>query len=214
MHSYLIIGNQTRRDKEIQARLLGFHISPFDVITISASETLIGIKDVREFIAKIQLAPSQSPLVAGLIPDASMLSKDAQQALLKTIEEPPSTAIIFLGVAQKNILTATILSRCESVVLTATDEPSRALSISASFIDEILSSSFGQRLSLLSVPCKTKEDSKIFLRDAISILSEKLTAQSSKDTKQIATILTRLIHLYTVNQASMNMQLLIENAFL
>lgn len=214
MHSYLIIGDQTHRDKEIQARLLDLHISPFDVITISVSETVIGIKNVREFITNIQLTPSKSPFVAGLIPDASMLSNDARQALLKTLEEPPTNAIIFMGIAQQNVLPATILSRCECIVLKATNESAGDLNISASCIDEILSSTFGQRLSLLSLPCKTKEDSKIFLRDAISILSKKLTTQSSKDTKQIATILTRLIHLYSVNQASMNMQLLIESAFL
>ncbi len=216
MHSYLIIGSLEQiRLTEIQARLDALDISEFDVITINASQSSIGINDVREFISKLQLLPSQSPMVAGIISDASLLTMEAQQALLKTLEEPPSTAILFLGISQKNILLPTILSRLESVVL---KEKNTALtpnrSIDEALIENLLNASSGQRLSILSLPCKTKEESKVFLSDAINILREKLALHTSSNTTHIATILTRLLKLYDINQSSMNMQLLIESAFL
>lgn len=216
MHSYLIIGSlEQSRLTEIQARLDALDISKFDVITINTSQSSIGINDVRDFISKLQLLPSQSPMVAGIISDASLLTMEAQQALLKTLEEPPSTAILFLGISQKNILLPTILSRLESVVLKEKNtalNPNR--SIDESLIENLLNASSGQRLSILSLPCKTKEDSRIFLSDAIHILQKKLTCSPSTHTTQISTILTRLMKLYDINQSSMNMQLLIESAFL
>lgn len=215
MHSYLIIGSlEQNRTKEIQARLDHLDISAFDVITMNASQSSIGINDVREFISKLQLLPSQSPMIAGIIPDGALLTNEAQQALLKTLEEPPSKTIIFIGIAQKNILSATILSRCECVVVKDMKGPSQALSINQAFINDVLSSSFGQRLSMLANPCKTKEESRLFLSDAIHILREKLDPHTSSNTTQISTILTRLMKLYDINQSSMNMQLLIESAFL
>lgn len=214
MHAYLYIGAESDRTEAIKTRLHAARISPFDTITITMSETTIGIKDVREFIAKLQLIPSQSPLVAGLIADASILTKEAQQALLKTLEEPPPTAIIILGITQQNTLLPTILSRCECIVLKEKNEPTASSTITEAFIDDLLVASSGLRFSLLSVPCKTKEDSKLFLRDAIALLRKKNIEHTAKNTTNIPTILARLINLYSVNQASMNMQLLIESAFL
>lgn len=216
MHSYLIIGSlEQSRTKEIQARLDTLDISAFDVITINASQSLIGINDVREFISRLQLLPSESPMLAGVISDASLLTIEAQQALLKTLEEPPPTAILFLGISQKNTLLPTVLSRLESVVL---KEQHTALtstrSINEESINSLLSVSSGQRLSILQLPCKTKEESRLFLSDAIHILREKLSSHTSSNKQQISTILTRLMKLYDVNQSSMNMQLLIESAFL
>jgi len=216
MHSYLIIGSDEQsRTKEIQARLDALDIFVFDVITINASQSSIGINDVREFISRLQLLPSQSPMVAGIIPDASLLTMEAQQALLKTLEEPPSTAILFLGISQKNMLLPTVLSRLESVVLKEQNTTlTSTRSINKDSIISLLSASSGQRLSILSLPCKTKEESKLFLSDAIDILREQLLTPTSSNTNQISTILTRLMKLYDINQSSMNMQLLIESAFL
>lgn len=215
MHSYLIIGTKEDRAKEILSRLSSFQISPFDTITITESETSIGIKDVREFITKLQLKPTQSPTSAGVIPDAGLLTHDAQQALLKTLEEPPSTAVIYMGIAQQNTLLPTILSRCESITLKPTPVNIQAFHIiTPAFIDELLIASSGNRLKLLATPCKTKEDSRIFLSEAIVLLQKKLMQNPTHDTTHIATILKRLITLYDVNQSSMNMQLLIESAFL
>ena len=216
MHSYLIIGSLEQiRLTEIQARLDALDISEFDVITINASQSSIGINDVREFISKLQLLPSQSPMVAGIISDASLLTMEAQQALLKTLEEPPTTAILFLGISQKNMLLPTVLSRLESVVLKekyTVLAPNR--SIDEALIENLLNASSGQRLSMLSLPCKTKEESRVFLSDAIHILRKKLTRPPSAHATQISTILTRLMKLYDLNQSSMNMQLLLESAFL
>lgn len=214
MHSYIIVGNKKDRDDDIQARLLSLHVSPVDVVTIRSSETSIGIKDVREFISTVQLSPTHSPVLAGLIPDASMLTIDAQQALLKTLEEPPPSTIIILGTSQHHALLPTILSRCECIVLKTTPENDSSSTINESVLNDILNASSGLRLSLLASPCKTKESSTTFLHDALTILRDKITKQSVTDTTQIITILKRLLHLYTVNHSSMNMQLLIESAFL
>lgn len=215
MHAYLIIGDTIDREKEIQSRLSTLRISPFDIVTIMQSETSVGIKNVREFINALQLTPSQSLMTAGVVPDAGLLTPDAQQAILKTLEEPPIDTVLFLGVSQENILLETIRSRCERVVLKSTPiDVNTFHSITPAFIDELLMASSGHRLTLLAGPCKTKDDARIFLSEAIILLREKLQGHIDNDTMHIHTILTRLTKLYDVNQASMNMQLLIESAFL
>lgn len=73
------------------------------------------------------------------------------------------TCCNLLGVTQKNVLLETILSRCESIILkTAPVDVGAFHSITPAFIDELVVASSGNRLSMLSLPCKTKEDSRIF----------------------------------------------------
>lgn len=215
MHSYLIIGEEKDRTTEIQNRIQASRVSPFDVIVINEKEPSIGIKDVREFIAKLQLIPSSSSIIYGIINDASRLTTEAQQALLKTLEEPPPQVRILLGISQQNVLLPTILSRCECVIINnKRNNTTAAHSVSDDFIENLLLKSPGQRLLMLSIPLKTKEESILFLNEALHILRKKLVDSSSFQARQTSTLISRLLKLYDTNQSSLNMQLLIESAFL
>jgi len=83
-----------------------------DLIEIDAASNR-SIDNIRELIAKIALAPSQGKYKIYVIDEAHQLTKDASNALLKTLEEPPSHAIFVLATTEPEKLLPTIISRCQ-----------------------------------------------------------------------------------------------------
>ena len=70
------------------------------------------VADVDQFIESLKMMPHGS-ISVGVIDDADLLSEIAQNKLLKTIEEPPEMAVIFLVVSNRQRLLSTIRSRCK-----------------------------------------------------------------------------------------------------
>lgn len=73
----------------------------------------IGVDDIREqVIGDIQIKPYSSPYKIYIIDEAEKLTVQAQNALLKTIEEPPAYGIVILLTTNADLFLQTILSRC------------------------------------------------------------------------------------------------------
>ncbi len=72
-----------------------------------------GVDDVRSIIEQVSYSPTQGKYRVFIIDEVHMLSAAAFNALLKTLEEPPSYAIFILCTTEPNKLPATILSRCQ-----------------------------------------------------------------------------------------------------
>ncbi len=83
-----------------------------DLIEIDAASNT-GVDDVRELRDKINFAPSQGRYKVYIIDEVHMLSTAAFNALLKTLEEPPSHAIFILATTEVQKIPATVLSRCQ-----------------------------------------------------------------------------------------------------
>jgi DNA polymerase-3 subunit delta' len=75
----------------------------------------VSIEQVRSLIARLGGRPSRAPMRATLIDDAETLNLSAQNALLKTLEEPPGNAIIFLVARSERTLLDTLRSRMRLV---------------------------------------------------------------------------------------------------
>lgn len=73
----------------------------------------IKIKQIHDFIRKIQLKPYFSKFKIGVITSAEKMTKEAQNALLKTLEEPPKNTFLILTTISVNKLLPTIISRCQ-----------------------------------------------------------------------------------------------------
>lgn len=87
----------------------GLHL---DVIEIDAASNR-GIDEIRELRDKIALAPSAGKKKIYIIDEVHMLTKEAFNALLKTLEEPPSHAVFILATTEPQKIPATILSRVQ-----------------------------------------------------------------------------------------------------
>jgi len=83
-----------------------------DLIEIDGASNR-GIDDIRELKEKINLAPTQAAKKVYVIDEVHMLTKEAFNALLKTLEEPPEHAFFILCTTEPKKLPETIISRCQ-----------------------------------------------------------------------------------------------------
>ena len=83
-----------------------------DLIEIDAASHR-GIDDIRELRDGIKFAPSKSKYKVFILDEAHQLSKDAANALLKILEEPPAHAIFILATTEIHKMIPTIISRCQ-----------------------------------------------------------------------------------------------------
>ena len=112
-HSLCLITNsQEDRENFVNKVLTAEKIQPVDLIRIEADST--GIAEVRRLKAFLALKPFASPFKLALL-DGDSLSMEAQQALLKTLEEPPDQSLVIIYTANQARLLPTIISRCQTV---------------------------------------------------------------------------------------------------
>ncbi len=71
------------------------------------------VEDIRNLIDQVRIPPQIGRYSVYIIDEVHMLSKDAFNALLKTLEEPPSYAVFILATTEKHKVIPTILSRCQ-----------------------------------------------------------------------------------------------------
>ncbi len=71
------------------------------------------VEDIRRIIDQVAYSPDQGKYRIYILDEAHMLTNAASNALLKTLEEPPSYAIFILATTEPNKLLVTILSRCQ-----------------------------------------------------------------------------------------------------
>ena len=83
-----------------------------DLIEIDAASHR-GIDDIRELKNGIRFSPAKSKYKVFILDEAHQLSKDAANALLKTLEEPPAHAIFVLATTEIHKMIPTIVSRCQ-----------------------------------------------------------------------------------------------------
>ena len=86
--------------------------SVLDIIEIDAASNT-GVDNIREIIEQCQYASVSTKYKVYIIDEVHMLSSGAFNALLKTLEEPPSHVIFILATTEIHMVPATILSRCQ-----------------------------------------------------------------------------------------------------
>jgi DNA polymerase-3 subunit gamma/tau len=98
--------NECQQCREITAG------TSFNVIEIDAASNR-GIDNIRELREKVMLSPSAGRYKIYILDEAHMLTTEAFNALLKTLEEPPDYAIFVLATTDVHKLLPTVLSRCQ-----------------------------------------------------------------------------------------------------
>jgi len=89
-----------------------------DVIYVTHAKEGIGVDDIREQInGTVQVKPYGSPYKIYIVDEAEKMTIQAQNALLKTLEEPPAYVVILLLTTRADAFLPTILSRCITLKL-------------------------------------------------------------------------------------------------
>lgn len=83
-----------------------------DVVEIDAASNR-GIDDVRRLREEIRFGPQRLKQKVFILDEAHMLTREAANALLKSLEEPPSHTIFILATTEPQKMLATIISRCQ-----------------------------------------------------------------------------------------------------
>ena len=112
-HSYLFAGSRGTGKTSI-ARIFAKAIgcSDNDLYEIDAASNR-GIDDIRELREAVNTLPFESPYKVYIIDEVHMLTKEAFNALLKTLEEPPKHIVFILATTEIEKLPETVVSRCQ-----------------------------------------------------------------------------------------------------
>ena len=86
--------------------------SAMDVYEIDAASNR-GIDEIRDLRENVKFSPAQSRYKIYIIDEVHMLTNEAFNALLKTLEEPPAHVVFVLATTEPHKIPATILSRCQ-----------------------------------------------------------------------------------------------------
>ncbi|MGI6130617.1 MAG: ATP-binding protein [Bacillota bacterium] len=92
-----------------------------DFSVIVPSGNTIKIAQIREMQWRISLKANESELKTWLIDDADQMTEEAQNCLLKVLEEPPGRSLIILVAQDPQMMLPTIASRCHSIRLGTVD---------------------------------------------------------------------------------------------
>jgi len=112
-HAYLFSGSRGTGKTSV-ARILAkaLDTSDTDLVEIDAASNR-GIDDIRELREAVRVNPFESKYKVYIIDEVHMLTKEAFNALLKTLEEPPKHVIFILATTELEKLPETVVSRCQ-----------------------------------------------------------------------------------------------------
>lgn len=172
-HAYLFCGTRGTGKTSVArilARELG--VSDKDLYEMDAASNR-GIDDIRELREGVYAMPFESPYKFYIIDEAHMLTKEAWNAFLKTLEEPPAHAIFVLATTERDRVPDTIQSRCEIYTF---KQPSRDM-LADTVSDIAKKEGYALDRAAAELIALLAEGS---FRDALSILQKVLAVSSGK----------------------------------
>lgn len=162
-----------------QCTLLGEGRHP-DLIEIDAASNR-GINEIRELRKTVRYAPTQGAYKVVIIDEVHMLTTEAFNALLKTLEEPPSFLVFILATTEIHAIPATIVSRTQRFDFKKVDAAAivEYLAHLAKQEGITVAADVLERVALASEGC---------VRDAVSVLGQVLSLDDKKITAEMADI--------------------------
>lgn len=191
-----------------------------DILTLTSEKPNLGIDLVRELKKRLARKPYQASERIVLIPQAEKLTLEAQNALLKTLEEPPKDTIIILTTPQKEALLPTILSRTQVIskktpLKLGKNKKDEYLQL----IKKLLPASPGERILLTEKFSQSREEAISFCQELLLfghqlLLSPRGLRQGKLSPLEISQALKKTQKAKNLLEKNVNVRLVIEDMFL
>ncbi|MBW2295715.1 MAG: DNA polymerase III subunit gamma/tau, partial [Deltaproteobacteria bacterium] len=156
-----------------------------DVQEIDAASRT-GVDDIREIIESIRYAPSPGKYRIFIVDEVHMLSKQAFNALLKTLEEPPPRSLFVFATTNPEAIPFTVLSRCQRYDLRRIAAPEVARSL------ETIAKAEGVKISKQSLLALAREGDGS-MRDSQTLLDQVISYGGSEVTDETVSQVLDLI---------------------
>lgn len=226
MSSFIIVSKDLDKRREYLHMFYKKHqIDNVDVTVVSFDNSVkqnmqsIGIEEIKLMQKKVFLKPIKSKTKAVVLDDAELLTTEAQNALLKILEEPPDNTLIVLATNSKDNLLPTIISRCFLIdlghdQLIISEKEREELQ---EFLNEFPKWGIGERLKKAEVLAKDKEQALVWIEQLIIVAREKMLkeAHDALDTFDTLDTLRKFQSLHTLlKTTNVNLRFAIEHTLL
>ncbi len=217
MNSFILIAKDpTKRKEYLDEFCTKQKISPFDLTTITPDTPSIGIEIIRDMQKHIHFKPLKGEKKLIVIEQAQSLTSEAQNALLKILEEPPLHTYFFLSATSDDAFLPTVLSRCKVITLEdeeehITEETEEAF---LHIFQNLTHDTIAFKLSLAEKVSSDKSKAKEWLENMITILRKKML-KNPEEGREVVLVLEKLQEAHTIMQTTnVNLRLLLEHTFL
>lgn len=221
VNSILIIGGLpkdrfNKAEELLKTEGLIVHEQNPDLLVLEP-ELSLGIGQIRQAQKFLSRRPYQAAKKAVLIPEAESLTNPAQNAFLKSLEEPPANSLIILCSQNQDQLLPTIVSRCQLIKLRAkieTEVDKKTVSHYQSLINQILNANLAKGFLIIEPYSKTREEGIKFCQEMIVVLRKKLISKkrtSDLDESSIISWLKSLRKTLWLLKNNINVRLALEN---
>ena len=210
MQSILIVGNKDKTKEETERIIAENSISKFDINLIESEKT-VGIAQTRLLQKNIFLTPNSGAKKAVILESFFGITIDAQNSLLKILEEPPEDTIIMILVSSLDFVLPTIISRCKIINLSKVSKLSEKENQDIlEVFEDLKKDRISNALLIAQDYSKDKDEALTFLENLILTLDKNL-----ENNKNSGKILKDLQKTYTIiKTTNVNIRLALENLFL
>ncbi|MXY68182.1 MAG: DNA polymerase III subunit gamma/tau [Acidobacteriia bacterium] len=154
--------------------------SSLDVVEIDAASNR-GIDSIRELRESVKFRPARDRYKVFIIDEAHQITNDAFNALLKTLEEPPSWTVFVLCTTEPQAIPATITSRCQSFAFQAVDQREVVQHLGKICASEGVAADADALTAVALAGDGSVRDSLSTLDQAIAAFGDRLEAQAVRD---------------------------------
>lgn len=216
MHSFIIVAHDIQKRKEyITDFCRTQQIGKFDQKLYEPIDTSFGVALIRELQAQAFLKPIQSTDKALILESAETLTVEAQNALLKLLEEPPLHTFIFLSCATDAYFLPTILSRCKEIRIAEIrkDQSPEKNEILTHYAQVVTTGSPGEKLVLAEELTAQKDMLMETLVGILTVLRERMLQDTHSPVyPHVLTVLQRAYQL--IETTNVTPRMILEHTFL
>ena len=177
----------------------------------------IKINQIRKLKQALSLKPYQEKYKVVLIKNAHLLTPEAQNALLKTLEEPPPKCFLFLTTNNRESLLPTILSRCQIIELKKKSPDQQTKKVNQNhqatkvLAEKIIKAGVAERLKLATSLAYNNQEAVQFCLNQLAFFRKQMRQQPNRNLVFLNQQLFQAINLLKVN---VNPQLVVGNLLL